>query len=257
LNRLAGPAGVALSNVRLTYELRRRLRQESDLAEQLRRSRQRLVEARGEQRRRFTAAVDTRVHRHLAAAQAALAATSSLVDNAAAETLGALEALRDLAVGVFPLVLRERGLADALEQHVAGRPVGVTLCSAGFGAERPAPAIEAAAYFCCVAMLDDLVPYGPAAVVLDRRAGTVRLTVRSAGPTPCLPTPGTEQLVRDRVEAFGGTVEIRCTADEKYVTVSLPETDTAPTGTAPTGTAPTGTAPAANPTSSIRAGGRA
>jgi hypothetical protein len=46
------------------------------------------------------------------------------VDTAGAETRAALEALRDLAAGVFPLVLRERGLAEALEQHVAGRAAG-------------------------------------------------------------------------------------------------------------------------------------
>jgi hypothetical protein len=223
LNRLAGPAGLALSNVRLTYELRRRLHEANELAEQLRRSRQRLIEARGVQRRRFTAAVDAQVHRHLAAADAALAARPSLVDVAAAESLAALEALRDLAVGVFPPVLGERGLDDAIDRYLGSLTTPVTLRSSGLDGTRLPPLVEAAAYFCCVAMVEDLVCHGPAAVELTRRGDTLNMTVRSAMSTPCLPTPDTEQLIRDRVDAVGGEVDVRCTARERFVALTLPD----------------------------------
>jgi hypothetical protein len=221
LNRLAGPAGLALSNVRLTYELRRRLREASELAEQLRRSRQRLIEARGVQRRRFTAAVEAQVSRHIAAADAALARQPSLVDAAAVESLAALEALRDLAVGVFPPALAERGLDDALDQYFDGLTTHVTLRSSGLDGTRLTPVVEAAAYFCCVAMVEDLIRHGPAVVELTRRGPTLNVAVRSALPTPCLPTSDTEQLVRDRVDAVGGDVEVCCTAHQRFVALTL------------------------------------
>ena len=55
LDRLAGPAGLALANVRLTYELRDALARPPRWPSRLRRSRQRLLDARA-QRRRFAAA---------------------------------------------------------------------------------------------------------------------------------------------------------------------------------------------------------
>jgi hypothetical protein len=90
---------------------------------------------------------------------------------------------------------------------------------------RLTPVVEATAYFCCVAMVEDLVRHGPAEVELTRRGAALDVTVRSALATPCLPTPDTEQLVRDRVDAVGGGVEVRCTAAERFVVLTLPDDD--------------------------------
>jgi signal transduction histidine kinase len=226
LDRLAGPAGLALSNVRLAYELRRRLSQESELADQLRRSRLRLVEARAAQRRRFAKAVDARVQTHLTAADEALAAAvaavpdgrAALLDSAAARALAALEALRDLAVGVFPPILQDGGLYEALDQYVAAAPGRPTLRSAGLDEVRPHPAIEATVYFCCVGLVDDMAGPLPLTVSLDRHGATLRLAVRG----PLAPTADTEKLLRDRVDAIGGTVSTASEPPFRLVTVALP-----------------------------------
>jgi len=128
-------------------------------------------------------------------------------------------------VGVFPPALGERGLDDAIDRYLGSLTTPVTLRSSGLDGTRLPPLVEAAAYFCCVAMVEDLVCHGPAAVELTRRGDTLNMTVRSAMSTPCLPTPDTEQLIRDRVDAVGGDVDVRCTARERFVALTLPDSN--------------------------------
>jgi GAF domain-containing protein len=67
LARLAGTAGLALANVRLTYDLRHELAESTELARRLDQSRQRLLDAAAQQTERFAATVDqlvqSRLHR--------------------------------------------------------------------------------------------------------------------------------------------------------------------------------------------------
>src|SRR6266516_361753 len=72
-------------------------------------------------------------------------AARALVDAAHEDAKAALEELRELVRGVHPAVLADRGLEGALAALAARSPVPVTLeVETG---ERPAPAVEAAAYF--------------------------------------------------------------------------------------------------------------
>lgn len=208
LNRLVGPAGLALSNVQLTFELRRRLAEATVLAEQLRRSRERLVLARGEQRRRFAATVRDRVQARLAAADAALTAGGPTAAACArGEVLAALEALRAIAAGVFPPALDDSGLSAALELYVNRGP-GIATLRVELPTGRVHNDVAAAAYFCCTTLLDDAVsdgmPAEPGDIAVTTEGPVLVLDVRA--PVPA--APDTLQLVRDRAEAIGGTVEV-------------------------------------------------
>lgn len=203
LERLAAPAGLALANVRLTLELRRRLAQEMALTEQVRQSRQRLLDTADVERGRFAAAVAERVERPLRRAAAALEGDGQdgAADVAAARELvqQALDTLRDVASGVFPAALTERGPAAALEAYADRRGLRTTVTTEG--PPRHSAPVEAAAYFCAVALLDE--PSPPATVRLHGD-GTV-VQVEAAGPARS--REATLQLVRDRVEAIGGELE--------------------------------------------------
>jgi hypothetical protein len=229
LERLAAPAGLALANVRLTLELRRRLAQEMALAEQVRQSRQRLLDAADVERGRFAAAVAERVERPLRRAAAALDgagqggerqdahgggvalgpggspvdARGGAPDVAAARELvqQALDTLRDVASGVFPAALTERGTAAALEAHADRRGLRTAITTQGLP-RYPAP-VEAAAYFCAVALLDEPAPAQPTTVRLRCDDGSVH--VGATGPARS--REATLQLVRDRVEAMGGALD--------------------------------------------------
>ncbi|MGW1073593.1 sensor histidine kinase [Streptomyces sp. NPDC002537] len=81
-------------------------------------------------------------------------AAARMVDEAHGEVKLALQELRDLARGIHPAILTDRGLGPALSS-VAGRctvPVGVSVDLA----ERPAPAIEGIAYFTVSELLQNI-----------------------------------------------------------------------------------------------------
>ncbi|MFP5346462.1 MAG: hypothetical protein ACLGIA_05500 [Actinomycetes bacterium] len=202
LDRLAGPAGVALANVRLTYELRRQITSERRLADQLWHSRQRLLDAAAEQQARFGQAVAHRVQARLDEASRALSAAehgeAAGLETARDDVQQALDSLRALAVGVFPPVLAERGLVAALQMHLEEHPdAGVVVDeeveqqAADFS-----PELAATAYFCSVALLDGT----GGDLRLSCSQGCLQILVTS----PVPPDPATVRLVRDRVEAADG-----------------------------------------------------
>ncbi len=223
LARLAGPAGLALSNVRLTLELRRRLAQTMALTESVRRSRERLLHTGFHQRERFVAAVARRVLTRLDAADDQLVATAggspTAFGAAEVEALACLEALRDLAAGVFPPVLAERGVAAALEGQLDRTSATVVVHdSVGTGTVRYPPAVESGIYFCCAALVDDLDATGRVSVELG--GDDSRLTFLVSGETP--PSTAVEQLVRDRVEALGGDLTMSSAAERVDVHGTIP-----------------------------------
>jgi hypothetical protein len=250
LERLAAPAGLALANVRLTLELRRRLAQEMALAEQVRQSRQRLLDTADVERGRFAAVVAERVERPLRRAAAALDGAGlgderhdahgvgvadgpgasagnprgGAPDVAAARELvqQALDTLRDVASGVFPAALTERGTAAALEAYADRRGLRTMITTEGLP-RYPAP-VEAAAYFCAVALLNEPSPAQPTRVRLRCDRGTVQ--VEAAGPARS--SGATLQLMRDRVEAMGGELDEAQDPAGGWVTrFELPLTDPA------------------------------
>jgi hypothetical protein len=235
LERLAGPAGVAVSNVRLTVELRRQLAQTSALAEQLRWSRDRLVAARGVQRQQFTADVTDRVLIHWQQVDAALAADpcgKTELEGAREAASTTLASLRTLAHGVFPPALLGSGLPAALDQFLDETNLPVTVQSEPFGSATPA---EILLFFALTALLPPMASAGPISISLRRStqrwdgADTEQVSVVEAliqGPEQ--PPARTELYVRDRLEARDGSMAVQRTDDvgvgpRTRVTLAVPD----------------------------------
>lgn len=128
---------------------------------------------------------------------------------AADDARRAIEDLRELAAGLYPLVLTDRGLAVALEDLTARAPVPVTLDVTG---ERFAPELEATAYFLVAEALANAYKHAGAteiAVRIARDGGTVVAEVRDDGRGGADPARGTGlRGLEDRVAVLGGTLEI-------------------------------------------------
>ena len=232
LERLAGPAGLALSTVRLTYELRQRAADLERLTLALHQSRQRLLDARRDERNRLRRELADRVIRHMANASDAVASvragadsTSSLELSSAETELGtALDRLRVLSRGLYPPTLNESGLAMSL----AAWPVstGVPTAIQVDGADqllRDRPELEACIYFCVVTVLGALADRG-----VDRLSATVRIesdAVSFRVSANCQTDISAAEVlaIRDRVEAFDGSLlEISTGSPQSAIAATIP-----------------------------------
>jgi signal transduction histidine kinase len=211
---LASHAGVVLRNFRLTDELLRRL-------DELRASRQRLVAAQDEERRRLERNLHDGAQQQLVALKIKLGMLrmvedqekrATLVDALSAETDDAIDSLRDLARGIYPPTLAQEGLVSALRAQ-ASKAVVPTRVEAD-GIERYSPDVEAAVYFCTLEALQNIAKYAEASeawVRLAARKGSLRFEVTDDGKGfDALTTKRGAGLqnMEDRLEALGGSVEI-------------------------------------------------
>src|SRR5437870_2594498 len=161
---LAAGAGLVLRNVRLTEELLHRL-------EELKASRQRIVAASDQERRRLERNIHDGAQQQLVALAVkirlarALSAKdpqkgNDLLSQAEAETTEALEDLRDLARGIYPPLLADQGLAAALRSQAQKAPIPVQVEADRIG--RYPQEAEAAVYFCCLEALQNTAKYAGA-----------------------------------------------------------------------------------------------
>jgi len=207
---MAGQAGLVLRNVRLIEELRA--------------SRQRLVAAQDEERRKLERNLHDGVQQQLVALSVKLKLADTLAqrDGAKAhelltqlqdETTGALEDLRDLARGIYPPLLADKGLASALEAQARKAAVPVTVEAGDVG--RYSQDVEAAVYFCSLEALNNVAKYASASnatVHLSQENGWLSFDVTDDGVGfDALATSyGTGlQGMQDRVEAVGGELHVR------------------------------------------------
>ena len=213
---LAHQAGLVLRNVGLAAELRNRL-------DELRSSRQRLVRAQDEERRRLERNLHDGAQQHLVALKVKLglaqmlAATSpekarSTVVQLKADADEALETLRDLARGIYPPLLADRGLVAALESQ--GRKATMPVRVEAEGVERYAQDVEATVYFCVLEALQNVQKYAKASRVdvrLRGREGELMFEIEDDGTGFDTATvtrgAGLTNMV-DRVEALGGNVDL-------------------------------------------------
>jgi signal transduction histidine kinase len=206
---LAAQAGLVMHNVRLTLELQKRLAEISSQAAQLRSSRQRIVAAQDEERRRLEETIRNgsekqliRIGEELKSAELQLASDPGAVvvalEGLTEQATAVLEELRELARGVYPPVLADEGLASALRTHVGRMNPSVAIESDAFN--RYPSEIEAAIYFCCVEALRGVT--GPANVRLGGHDGGVDFSVSGCGPLD-----GRLLRIEDRVQALGGSVQ--------------------------------------------------
>src|SRR4051795_4565599 len=205
----AASAALALENERLEAELRARL-------DELQTSRSRLVEVSMFERRRLERDLHDGAQQRLVALSLQLGlakrrleegqdvAAGAMLDAARDELARALEELRELARGIHPAVLTDRGLEPALEALAERAPLPVSLDQ--MPAERlPAP-VEAAAYFVVAEALTNVVKYAgasTAAVRIRRHATSARAAGRrrpAARPRPTASSAG----VGVRGEGVGG-----------------------------------------------------
>ncbi|MDP9223374.1 MAG: sensor histidine kinase, partial [Actinomycetota bacterium] len=216
LNDLASQAGLVLRNVGLTSELLQRL-------DELKASRQRLVAAQDETRRRLERDLHDGAQRQLVAVKERLALartaarrdpeeTKELLAAVKAEAGDALEALRELARGIYPPLLADKGLLPALQAQARKVPVDVEV--QGENIARYPEDIEAAVYFCCLEALQNVAKYANATcatVTLEQRAGELAFSVGDDGvgfdPTTTPKGSGTQNMA-DRIEALGGSLTV-------------------------------------------------
>ncbi len=206
---VASQAGLVLSNV--------------GLIEDLRTSRQRLVAAQDEARRRLERNIHDGAQQDLVALAIKLRLAGVTVDEdpaqakqilgeLQAETSAALENLRDLARGIYPPLLADLGLAAALNAQASKSAVPVVVEADGIG--RFSQDTEAAVYFCCLEALQNVAKYAKASsarICLQAQNGTLRFTVSDDGAgydARHTPLGSGQRNMADRLAALGGELEV-------------------------------------------------
>jgi len=223
VDRLADQAGLILANARLTADLEARLDQIAIQAAELRASRQRIVTAQDEERRRLERNIHDGAQQHLVAlavklrlAKTAVAADPArgrtMLDELGGEIDDALDTLRGLALGIYPPLLEEQGIAPALAaQYVrSGLPVRMDADATG----RYPIEIEAAVYFAALEALQNAAKYanaGEIAIAIQPADGELRFSVRDDGVgfDPARTGHGSGLAgIRDRLAVFGGDATV-------------------------------------------------
>jgi signal transduction histidine kinase len=208
----AAGAVLALENEQLKADLRARL-------EELRASRKRIVEASVEARRRLERDLHDGAQQQLVSLSIDLQLLRSRLDDeseravvdATIEKLGAaLAELRELARGIHPAVLSDRGLAPALEALAQRSAVPVDLDLAL--AERLPAGIETAAYFVAAEALTNVSKYARAGSVRVRAAddrGVLTVEIADDGVGGADAAKGTGlRGIADRVAALDGKLSV-------------------------------------------------
>ena len=215
---LAHQAGLVLKNVGLSADLRARL-------DELRASRQRLVSAQDVERRRLERNLHDGAQQHLVALKMKLglaemllardpAKAAAILEQLKSDADEALETLRDLARGIYPPLLADKGLVVALESQARKATVPVRVDSAGVA--RYAQDIEATVYFCVLEALQNVQKYaGGSQVVVRLRASTdpatltFEVTDDGTGFETATARKGAGLTnMNDRVDALGGKVQV-------------------------------------------------
>jgi signal transduction histidine kinase len=136
----------------------------------------------------------------------------------------ALEELRDLARGIHPPILADRGLEAALAALVARSPVPASL--AVDVDERPAPAVETAAYFTVAEALANAIKHARAQRVdirIQRTDGVLMAEIADDGEGGADPSGLGLTGLRQRAEALDGTLRVESPAGgPTTVRVELP-----------------------------------
>jgi signal transduction histidine kinase len=193
----------------------------ADARERLAESRAELVEVSDAERRRFERNLHDGAQQRLVSAALRLGIADTRFDEdpaTAREALAAaqdelalgLEELRELARGLHPVLLTERGLGPALDALLARMPVPVEIEE--LPEERLAPPVEAAAYYVVAEAITNVAKYAQAshATVAVRRAnGTATVIVRDDGIGGAEPSRGSGlRGLAARVEALNGRLQV-------------------------------------------------
>jgi signal transduction histidine kinase len=211
---VGGAASLALENERLDAELRANLHE-------LRASRARVVESADAARRRIERDLHDGAQQQLVAILLALRMARSRLDDdprAAAEMLDAttrnladaIDELRELARGIHPAVLSDRGLGPALDSLATRLALPVEIGS--MPAERLPEKVEVAAYFVVAEALTNVARYAQATharIDVTRSDGRVTVAVADDGVGGADPAKGSGlRGLADRVAALDGRLVV-------------------------------------------------
>ena len=218
LRSVAAAAGLAMEHERLQAQLRARV-------EELRASRARIVEAGTHERRRLERNLHDGAQQRLVALSLTLRLAQgklrkdpdhadTLLTAAQQELDLALGELRELARGIHPAILSDRGLGAALEALAGRAPIPVTLDE--LPRDRLPEAIEAAAYFVVAEALTNVVKYAHASqatVRVARYNGSAIVEVADDGVGGADPGRGSGlNGLADRISALDGRMRIESPA---------------------------------------------
>jgi signal transduction histidine kinase len=220
LRDLASEAGMAMSSLRLTDELKQRL---VDLQE----SRRRIVSAHDEERRRMERDLHDGAQQQLVGIKIKLGLVKALLpdppegvgellEGIVQDTSATVGTLRDLARGLFPEVLVQRGLVAAVDTHVEKSGLDAEVASDP-SVGRYDIEIESNVYFIVREALQNTSKYAPGAhstITLGETDDGLVFVVSDDGPgfdaTTITLGSGTQNM-RDRVEVLGGVLEVTST----------------------------------------------
>jgi len=162
----------------------------------------------GAQQRLVTLALDVRLA--LAKLDADPSGARAILAGAGDELARALEELREIARGLHPAVLTDRGLRAAVESLAGRAPLPVELAAMP-DARLPEP-VEAAAYYLIAEALTNVTKYARASTVrvqVVAREATVAVEVSDDGVGGADPAAGSGlRGLADRLAALGGTLEV-------------------------------------------------
>ncbi|CAN5582854.1 hypothetical protein BH10ACT3_BH10ACT3_13780 [soil metagenome] len=224
LGDLTRQVGLALHNVRLDSALQASLDELQVRNLELQASRARIVAAADESRRRIERNLHDGAQQHLVAMAVKLGLARKLLEKDPAMADGLLEELRadvqitvgelrELAHGIYPPLLRDRGLGEALRAAGNRSPLPTTVEAEDVG--RFDTDLEAAVYFCCLEAMQNAAKHAGERATLQvtvvRSPDHVEFSVRDDG-------AGFEEGVfvgghgfmnmEDRLGAIGGRLSV-------------------------------------------------
>jgi signal transduction histidine kinase len=222
LTELARQAGLAFHNSQLDSALQTTLDALRKQADELRESRARIVASGDAERRRVERDLHDGAQQHLVALAINLRLARDIVaedPDGAGEMLGQLaddvqltiKELRELAHGIYPPLLADNGLGDALAAAASRNPLKVVVTVADDIGRYPAE-VEAAIYFSCLEALQNAAKHAGDATVelkLWTESGGLLFSVTDDGPgfDPAVARRGHGFVnMADRLGAIGGTV---------------------------------------------------
>jgi len=191
---LARQVGLALHNAQLDTALQSSMDELRRQADELRASRARVVASGDAERRRVERNLHDGAQQHLVALAVNLrlakdvvpedpAAAVEMLDELGVAVQETIRELRELAHGIYPPLLVDSGLGEALKAVATRSPLDVQLITDGIG--RYGGDVEAAIYFCCLEALQNAGKHAPDSHVVIRvweESGGLLFEVGDDGP---------------------------------------------------------------------------
>jgi signal transduction histidine kinase len=214
----------------------RRARALRERVHDLRDARQRIIAAADAERRRIERDLHDGAQQRMVAVAVTLGlaqarmhsdpdGAADLIEQARDEAQQAVKELRELARGIHPALLSDRGLAVALDALAGRAPVPVKVT--GVPPQRLDPDVESCAYFATAEALTNVAKYSRAAqasVELSLDDGRLELKISDDGVGGADPSTGSGlRGLRDRVDALDGSLEVHSPPGEgTTITVTIP-----------------------------------